>query len=655
MEEVLTRLSQQYPTIKKLLLEFQKYNGRAYKTYAEMDADKANLSSKTKVTVTNDATSSNNGDWQWDGVAFTKSAYDAVEQAKSYADAQDSTNLTTAKSYTDAVAAVDTTTDLFNLKGSASNVVARVDEKGELYLANMQNKSVQQAIEDLQSVDATIEEIPKDSAPSLQKLTDAENSIFELTEEKYADVYLSQLNNTSLQDYLQNMNDKIDLQFKAGAIFDSYKDFGIDQKHIAPTVTALKIQAAINYVSALPFGGTIVFRTGSYVINKAIRPENNVTIKFMKGAKLVPMGAVAAFTRDPVDGDIANYLTDAAFIDIEIDGSEQSHTSYNSSIKGYYIGGFNRCLWLRNYVHDVAATGIGIDFAKDSFILNNTTENCGRLASVGNPGASGIGVGTGILQNESLIITNNICRDNKNFGIFVEWQRKDYSLVRSRNTVITGNICTGNNHGLGDCGVEGLIAVGNQLNDNVSDGILLDTGTLPVSNNRPQAGSGGLIANNQILRNGGHGVMYNCGNVDVDGHYTWSDNNIESNVKSGIYITARSTTLDDIAIVGGSINDNGSAAITIADGTINNLDIDSVRMHRNGSTASIRLNGTVNTGAITNCKIRPNADIQAMNGSGLLKNLWINGNQYVGTAATPVGFNNSSNTVTYGTNSGLGV
>lgn len=81
-EEVLTRLSQQYPTIKKLLLEFQKYNGRAYKTYAEMDADKANLSSKTKVTVTNDATASNNGDWQWDGVAFTKSAYDPISQSK---------------------------------------------------------------------------------------------------------------------------------------------------------------------------------------------------------------------------------------------------------------------------------------------------------------------------------------------------------------------------------------------------------------------------------------------------------------------------------------------------------------------------------------------------------------------------------------------
>ena len=85
-EEVLTRLSQQYPTIKKLLLEFQKYNGRAYKTYAEMDADKANLSSKTKVTVTNDSTESNNGDWQWDGAVFTKSAYDPLTQSQSYTD-----------------------------------------------------------------------------------------------------------------------------------------------------------------------------------------------------------------------------------------------------------------------------------------------------------------------------------------------------------------------------------------------------------------------------------------------------------------------------------------------------------------------------------------------------------------------------------------
>lgn len=60
---------------------------KAYKTYAEMNADKANIPAKSKVTVTNDTTASNNGDWQWDGVAFTKSAYDPLTQAKAYADA----------------------------------------------------------------------------------------------------------------------------------------------------------------------------------------------------------------------------------------------------------------------------------------------------------------------------------------------------------------------------------------------------------------------------------------------------------------------------------------------------------------------------------------------------------------------------------------
>lgn len=113
-EEVLTRLSQQYPTIKKLLLEFQKYNGRAYKTYAEMDADKANLSSKTKVTVTNDATASNNGDWQWDGIAFTKSAYDPLTQAKADATTKANAAEANAKKFTRDIAQVFDASEVSN-------------------------------------------------------------------------------------------------------------------------------------------------------------------------------------------------------------------------------------------------------------------------------------------------------------------------------------------------------------------------------------------------------------------------------------------------------------------------------------------------------------------------------------------------------------
>lgn len=60
---------------------------RAYKTYAEMVADVANIPAKSKVTVTNDSTPANNGDYQYDGSVFTKSTYDPVAQAKAYTDA----------------------------------------------------------------------------------------------------------------------------------------------------------------------------------------------------------------------------------------------------------------------------------------------------------------------------------------------------------------------------------------------------------------------------------------------------------------------------------------------------------------------------------------------------------------------------------------
>lgn len=56
----------------------------AYKTYDAMFLDKLNIPAKSKVTVTNDPTQSNNGDWQWDGATFTKSSYDPVSISTNY-------------------------------------------------------------------------------------------------------------------------------------------------------------------------------------------------------------------------------------------------------------------------------------------------------------------------------------------------------------------------------------------------------------------------------------------------------------------------------------------------------------------------------------------------------------------------------------------
>lgn len=73
---------------------------RAYTTYAAMDADKVNIPANSKVTVTNDPTPSNNGDWQWDGVTFTKSNYDLLTLAKADAASKANTAETNAKAYT---------------------------------------------------------------------------------------------------------------------------------------------------------------------------------------------------------------------------------------------------------------------------------------------------------------------------------------------------------------------------------------------------------------------------------------------------------------------------------------------------------------------------------------------------------------------------
>lgn len=142
-EDVLTRLSQQYPTMQNFLFQFQKYNSRAYKTYAEMNADKGNISSKTKITVTNDGTASNNGDWQWDGAVFTKSAYDPLSQSKSYTDVQ---ILNKVLNYFRSSADLN---NIFNVFDFNENSALRVAQNGDLFIYGRSN-AVQKIIRDLE-------------------------------------------------------------------------------------------------------------------------------------------------------------------------------------------------------------------------------------------------------------------------------------------------------------------------------------------------------------------------------------------------------------------------------------------------------------------------------------------------------------------------
>ena len=59
-------------------------SGKAYKTLAAADLDKANIPANTPVVITNDPLPENNGMYTWDGVVFTKSSFDYFKMAKAY-------------------------------------------------------------------------------------------------------------------------------------------------------------------------------------------------------------------------------------------------------------------------------------------------------------------------------------------------------------------------------------------------------------------------------------------------------------------------------------------------------------------------------------------------------------------------------------------
>ncbi|MFW2042656.1 SGNH/GDSL hydrolase family protein [Acinetobacter sp. ULE_I001] len=119
---------------------------RAYLTYVAMNSDASNIPANSKATVTNDLDQIKNGDYQYDGSVFTKSSYDPVAQAKSYADANklDLTNIQVeyiegnkvgAKTLTYANWGIDASLTVVNQSAYASKVIP-VQAGSTLYVFN---------------------------------------------------------------------------------------------------------------------------------------------------------------------------------------------------------------------------------------------------------------------------------------------------------------------------------------------------------------------------------------------------------------------------------------------------------------------------------------------------------------------------------------
>lgn len=522
------------------------------------------------------------------------------------------------------------------------NLIAFMDSAGQLFLPGFDNKPVQSLKSDVDNVKKVI---GGNDAPAILSLSDAQNGLLGFMDDA-GGYYLPGMGNETLQKYVQDTRKRVDRMYRSRHAYNAVTDFAIDNNGLVDCQPAA--QVAINFVSSLPGGGSIYFPRGVYRLHKDLVPKSNVTIIMPpSGARFLPINKAGCFTKPWTD---KSYIENAHFIDVEIDGSE--HSVYSHAIKGYYIQYFRHCLWLRGYVHDTSATGVGIDFPDGSFILDLVTENCGRLATLGRAGSSGIGIGTGVLQNEPLIISRTINRRNKNFGIFFEQQHDDAAQYQSRQIIVSESIMTGNGMGFGDCGIGGLTLTGCQINDNLNEGVLMSSGTLTVNDGRPQPGNDGIIANCQILRNGSHGINYSALRTMTAGGYSFTGNHISGNAGNGVNLEAKSDyTIPDMNIADNTMKENTGHAIAVASGAWTDLDITGNRALRNGG--NIRVDGDIADASIGGNKLRSKNAAPAISGPGAMNKIDIAENQYIGTSIKPVDLTGIQNNVTYGRNPGF--
>lgn len=139
------------------------------------------------------------------------------------------------------------------------------------------------------------------------------------------------------------------------------------------------IQAAIDYASSLPQGGTVELLSGTYVISQYLLPKNNVWLRGenMFNTTLAIQSGVADEIIDFHNHGgytYSNPLTNFWCTDLEFDSSGLPSASGMKAIDGI---NYKDCRFQRLYVHDCGASGIGIDFPINSIISDNLVVNCG--------------------------------------------------------------------------------------------------------------------------------------------------------------------------------------------------------------------------------------------------------------------------------------
>ncbi|EPY6832051.1 right-handed parallel beta-helix repeat-containing protein [Klebsiella pneumoniae] len=534
-------------------------------------------------------------------------------------------------------------------KDDSQKLVAFTDDDGASALALDERGGIFTA-DSPEDIRKTIGKTGYDRAPAILKITSADKVVHGFMDE-FGGVQLPGLQG-SVQENIKRLNKRLSEHLERRRVLDA-RECGLDP--FSSEDMWYPLQRATNWLGANG-GGTIYIPEGAYRISRPVTPVAGVGYigAGKKKARLLPFKATAPFLYRGNEAYIDNLL----FTGFTIDGENQTlnpASGYLPEIKAIFIQYWSNSIIDDMEIVNIGATGLGVDMHYNCLITRCIVENCGRLAEQGALGASGIGIGTGFLNSEPLYVSQNLCRNNKNYGIFYEPQR---GVGTAQDIITTDNVCLGNYAGIADCGVEGLIVSNNQMRGN-THGFLMYPGT----NNGGKPGRRGRLQGNIIRGNTENGVTSVCSKTDpLLGEYALSGNHIYENGKDGINMNYSYPTVKNLnnVISNNEIYRNGRHGVSLESGDVVNLDIVYNRIYDNGQTTTghaVNIQVPMSRSSVSNNKLRDTQSTPTQQypvfATGALTDVDISFNHCVGNAQNTLSLTGAKTRVTTFINPGI--
>lgn len=233
-------------------------------------------------------------------------------------------------------------------------------------------------------------------------------------------------------------------QHQVNTDYINVKDYGAKGDGIADDTQAFR-----NAILDAPMNATIYMPRGVYKITDELVWRTKLSLVGDGiGVSVIKMvghyfSAINGATRG-ADG--SYFFEDCRFEDFEIDGSGLTYELAGVGGKGLFILFMIRPIFRNLYIHHTIGTGLGCDFLVDAVIDSCNVSYCGRnYGKEGSTvGQSGIGIGTGWKEVESISITNCTTNFNGNHGVFVEIQGTPGTSATPKGAKISNCYAEGN-------------------------------------------------------------------------------------------------------------------------------------------------------------------------------------------------------------------